>query len=118
MVSGIPSALPESAPKLDRMSLRTTPVVLSTLAPFDPSAGYGPCVSSGIFVQAVLPARFTLVLDVSEVGGDAVADAPQPRSWRALNDSASRISCRRSIAAPVDRRSRCSPPKSSWLSWG
>ena len=34
-------------PKLDRMSLRTTPLCSSTSGPFDPSPGYGPAVSSG-----------------------------------------------------------------------
>ena len=35
-------------PKLEVMSLRTTPLSVNTLAPLDPSPGYGPAVSSGI----------------------------------------------------------------------
>ena len=46
-VSGTPSAVPDSPPKLLRMSLRTTPLVASTLGPLDPSPGYGPSVSFG-----------------------------------------------------------------------
>jgi hypothetical protein len=36
---GTPSATPDAEPKLERMSLRTTPDSLSTLGPFDPSPG-------------------------------------------------------------------------------
>src|SRR5919108_1683934 len=46
--SGTPSATPDAEPKLDRMSLRTTPSWLRTSGPFDPSPGYGPDVSSGM----------------------------------------------------------------------
>ena len=52
MVSGTPSATPEPVPKLLVMSLRTMPLSVSTLTPFDPSAGNGPPVSSGISVAA------------------------------------------------------------------
>jgi len=48
MVSGTPAAVPFRPAKLDRMSLRTTPPSDRTLGPFEPSAGNGPCVSSGI----------------------------------------------------------------------
>ena len=39
MVSGTPAALVVEEPKLDVMSLRTTPLSVSTLAPFEPSPG-------------------------------------------------------------------------------
>ena len=47
-MSGTPSAVPEDAPKLDVMSLRTMPLSVSTLGPLEPSPGNGPAVSSGI----------------------------------------------------------------------
>ena len=40
--------MPVDEPKLERMSLRTTPLWVSTFGPFEPSPGYGPAVSSGI----------------------------------------------------------------------
>ena len=55
MVSATPSAVPERPAKLERMSLRTTPVWLRTLAPLEPSPGYGPAVSSGILLHEPLP---------------------------------------------------------------
>ena len=39
------------------MSLRTTPLWVSTLAPFDPSPGYGPAVSSGVSVSVPVAGR-------------------------------------------------------------
>jgi hypothetical protein len=56
IVSGLPSAVPLSPAKLERISLRTTPVWPSTSSPFDPSPGNGPPVSCGMRVwQAPLP---------------------------------------------------------------
>ena len=57
IVSGTPSAVPFRPAKLERMSLRTTPVELSTFGPFEPSPGNGPCVSSGILAVHVADAR-------------------------------------------------------------
>src|SRR3954454_9218930 len=48
MVSGIPRAAADPEPKLRVMSLRPMPLWLRTLAPWEPSAGNGPPVSSGI----------------------------------------------------------------------
>ena len=48
IVSGTPSAVPDEPPKLDRMSLRTMPLSVSTFGPFEPSPGKGPFVSSGM----------------------------------------------------------------------
>jgi hypothetical protein len=42
------------AAKLERISLRTTPVRLSTFGPLEPSPGYGPAVSCGTTVHALL----------------------------------------------------------------
>ena len=42
------AATPDAEPKLDRMSLRTTPLWFSRSGPFEPSPGNGPAVSSGI----------------------------------------------------------------------
>ena len=47
-----PSATPEAPAKLVVMSLRTTPVSVSTFGPLEPSPGYGPAVSSGISPSA------------------------------------------------------------------
>ncbi|WP_244871067.1 hypothetical protein [Catellatospora sp. IY07-71] len=52
---GTPSAVVLAAPKLDRMSDRTTPLCSSTSGPFEPSPGYGPAVSSGISPDAAAP---------------------------------------------------------------
>src|SRR5437773_311702 len=48
IVSGTPAATLVEVPKLERMSLRTTPLWVRMSGPFDPSPGYGPAVSSGI----------------------------------------------------------------------
>jgi hypothetical protein len=50
IVTGTPSAVPAYDPKLDRMSLRTTPDSTRTFGPFDPSPGYGPAVSDAAAV--------------------------------------------------------------------
>jgi hypothetical protein len=50
IAAGTPSATPEAEPKLDVMSLRTTPLSVSAFGPFEPSPGNGPAVSSGISV--------------------------------------------------------------------
>ena len=44
-------------PKLERMSLRTTPLWLRTSGPFEPSPGNGPAVSSGMTAQLAPAAR-------------------------------------------------------------
>ena len=88
IVYGTPSATPLALPKLDRMSLRTTPLSVSTSAPFEPSPGYGPAVSSGMMehdvtvavaapVVVVAPAVVD-VLDVLELDA-AVPDPPLPQ---------------------------------------
>ncbi len=51
IVSGTPSATVDDDPKLERMSLRTTPLWLRTSGPFEPSPGKGPAVSSGMTAQ-------------------------------------------------------------------
>jgi hypothetical protein len=67
-VNGTPSAVVVEVPKLERMSLRTIPLSVSTLTPLVPSPGYGPLVSSGISVMP--PAAAVLV-------GDVLVEAPQ-----------------------------------------
>src|SRR5438128_1780264 len=57
MSSGMPAATPDALPKLERMFLRTTPLWFSTSGPFEPSAGYGPAVSSGMVVQSAAAAE-------------------------------------------------------------
>ena len=54
-VSGTPAAVVVEEPKLDRMSERTMPESSRTLTPLDPSAGYGPPVSSGTSVRVPSP---------------------------------------------------------------
>ena len=56
IVNGTPAAVPEYAPKLERMSARTTPLWLSTSGPFEPSPGNGPAVSSGMTTQSAAAA--------------------------------------------------------------
>src|SRR6516164_66696 len=62
MVVGTPAATPLAEPKLDRMSLRTTPFWVSTLSPLEPSPGYGPAVSSGICSMSVAAAALAAVV--------------------------------------------------------
>src|SRR5689334_18622708 len=96
MVVGTPSAVPDDDPKLDRMSLRTTPSSPSTSTPFDPSPGYGPAVSSGITPVAVVAddeddcdppfdADVDVVLDPLDVAFDAqpaiATTLAPPISW-------------------------------------
>jgi hypothetical protein len=50
-VIGTPFATVVDVPKLERISLRATPLALRTLAPFEPSPGYGPAVSVGMTSQ-------------------------------------------------------------------
>ena len=68
IVNGTPVAVPADEPKLDRMSLRTTPFSASTFGPFEPSPGNGPAVSSGISAHASPP-------DVEPGAASDVADA-------------------------------------------
>jgi hypothetical protein len=71
-VYGTPSATPLALPKLERMSLRTTPLSDSTLTLFDPSPGYGPAVSSGITEQDVTAAVVVVAPDVVDVVDELV----------------------------------------------
>src|SRR5262245_36448941 len=92
-VSGTPSALPDKPAKLERMSLRTTPLAPSTLGPFDPSPGYGPCVSSGILVVHTLPLVVVVELDVVVALGEVLL-FEQPTSCSALTPAPSRAAIR------------------------
>ncbi|WP_249266469.1 MULTISPECIES: hypothetical protein [unclassified Pseudonocardia] len=75
---GTPSAVALPVPKLDRMSLRTTPDSVSTFAPLEPSPGYGPAVSSGISpVLVVLAVDAPDDPDAPHAARPAVA-APMP----------------------------------------
>ena len=105
-MSGTPSAVPFRPAKLDRISVRTTPVWFRTLGPFELSAGKGPAVSSGILLAQVLVPGV-----VGVVGVELSAELPpQPRSCSAPTPTPSlaaiRKRDRRSIAAPVARKSR------------
>jgi hypothetical protein len=60
-------------PKLGRMSLRTMPLCVSTLTPFDPSPGNGPAVSSGIGVALAAAAAVVPPADVAAALDPAVA---------------------------------------------
>ena len=88
IVSGTPAAVPEYAPKLERMSARTTPLWLSTSGPFEPSPGNGPAVSSGMTAQsaaaALAAAEAAAVADADAdddaAEDDAPADGAQPAS--------------------------------------
>ena len=102
------------------MSLRTTPVDVSTVGPFDPSPGYGPAVSS------VISAAVPVVVDGGVVVGDVVVvvlfavlvgdvgESPQPTSCKAPNAAPNRAPSRsRPRRSSVAFKSRCNPPKSS-----
>ena len=97
IAEGTPAAVPEADPKLEVMSLRTMPLSVSTLTPLEPSAGYGPPVSSGISAVAPLVASAAAVVvpapeEVAVVVAEPPYEVPQPttvarppmaRSWRA-----------------------------------
>src|SRR5689334_22611126 len=121
MFNGTPAAVPLMPAKLDRISLRTTPLDVSTFGPFDPSPGYGPSVSCG--TRAHVAVDVTGVVAVVVVVVDAVvvvvADgevgvSPQPTNCSAPiaapNRAPRRKTPRRSIAAPVAIKSLCNPP--------
>jgi len=115
IVSGTPLAVPDKPAKLERISLRTTPLRPSTFGPFDPSPGYGPCVSFGIRLHAddVVPPLVVVVvvvvLSVVDVGDVGVLP-PQPKSWNAPPltpaRAAHRSRRRLSMMAVVARMSR------------
>jgi hypothetical protein len=73
------------------MSLRTTPLWLTMSAPFEPSPGCGPAVSSGIVSQSVVA---VVVVDASVVSAE---ESPQPASPNTPSESP---------AAPTSRTSR------------
>src|SRR5437868_13889869 len=105
IVSGTPSAIPARPAKLDRMSFRTTPLRPSTLGPFDPSPGYGPCVSSGIRLlhDDVPPAGAVVGFAEASVGLVVLLEHASNCNAPTLapNRAASRSRPRRSISAPV-----------------
>ena len=70
IVSGTPSAVPDEPPKLVVMSLRTTPLSVSTSGPLVPSPGNGPAVSSGMTGAHASPVA-------ADAGDDAAADAAE-----------------------------------------
>src|SRR3954454_5608417 len=72
-VMGTPSAVPLISPKLDRMSLRTMSLSVSTLGPLEPSPGYGPAVSSGISATCVGLAAAAALDDEENEEGDVDA---------------------------------------------
>src|SRR2546426_7440656 len=80
MLSGTPWAMPDADPKLDRMSLRTTPLWVRTSGPFDPSPGYGPPVSSGIVSQPAALAVVGLPVAVADADDEELWPGPQPTS--------------------------------------
>ncbi|WP_367616046.1 hypothetical protein [Phycicoccus avicenniae] len=69
----MPGAVALASPKLLVMSERTTPDCSRTSAPFEPSPGYGPAVSSGISTRSVAASP-----DVLPAAGVAAADDPDP----------------------------------------
>ncbi len=77
-VSGTPSATPDAEPKLEVMSLRTTPDSVSTLGPLEPSPGYGPAVSSGISPSATSTSDSAGIRRLLQVRPEAPRDGPTP----------------------------------------
>ncbi len=74
IASGTPSATPDALPMLDVMSLRTTPLSLSTSGPLEPSPGNGPPVSLGMVSQAT-DSTLSVVTAASVVAAAAVVVA-------------------------------------------
>jgi len=66
IVSGTPVAMVVDEPKLERMSLRTTPLSASTSGPFDSSLWNGPAVSSGMTAQLAPTAAVPAALAPAE----------------------------------------------------
>src|SRR5213075_3183702 len=90
IVSGTPPATFVEVPKLERMSLLTTPLWVRTSGPFEPSPGNGPAVSSGITAQSapvvppvVAPAAAEEgELDEAAEVGDAAEPTVQPATTK------------------------------------
>src|SRR5258706_14678311 len=88
MVSGTPPATFVDVPKLDRISLLTTPLWVRTSGPLEPSPGKGPAVSSGITAQSAAPAVAPAVAaalaeaDEAAADGGAVEAAGQPATTK------------------------------------
>lgn len=121
-VSGTPATTPVAPAMLPRMSLRTIPESINALATdpsarFDPSAGYGPSVSSRMTLQlalalVVVPVEGVLVKSMVAVSVVASAAAlplspapPQPKS-ASVPAPAIMPSARRLAAAAVLRTPR------------
>jgi hypothetical protein len=123
MFNGTPAALPLMPAKLDLMSPRTTPDELNTVGPFDPSAGYGPSVSSGMRLHVALDVGGVVVavvvvaaalLDVVVVAVGEVGVSPQPANCNAPKAAPKRAPIRsKPRRSSVAFKSRCNPPKSS-----
>ena len=107
IVRGTPSAVPDSDPKLDVMSLRTTSLSVSTFGPFEPSPGNGPAVSSGIAVVTFDP-----VLDVDDevVDDDVVAVVPDVA---VASDLLFDPQAAATVTNPAPARSRSAPRRST-----
>jgi hypothetical protein len=115
MVSGTPAATPLAAPKLEVMSLRTMPLSVSTLGPFDPSAGNGPAVSAGMASSVEVE---PVVVDVAPPVAPLpvvplVAVVPEAHPTRATRPAPASIlsACRRSRRVT---RSWARPRSCSW----
>ena len=72
-MSGTPAATVVDDPKLERISLRTTPLSARMFGPFEPSPGNGPAVSSGTSAQLAAVASVAAIPALSPPG-------PQPTS--------------------------------------
>src|SRR5262245_1615452 len=85
-VRGTPRATPAPM-RLVRMSWRTTPFWLSTLGPFEPSPGYGPAVSVGIFEQPASAVEPCVPVVCPRVDAVVSEVPPFPRARPALPSS-------------------------------
>ena len=117
-VSGTPVAVPENSPKLERMSLRTTPLSVSTSGPLEPSPGNGPAVSSGMTAQVapVVAAAPTLAVGLATADGAQAANATTPALKPAYPKSCS--ARRRSMSVSMSKRRPWSLTSSSGLARG
>src|SRR5436190_597964 len=108
--------------KLERTSLRTTPVSGRTLGPFEPSPGYGPSVSCGMRAQVDVDVTGVVLVVVGVVDAvvvvvvalGAVGVSLHPTNCKAPiaapNLAPRRRTPRRLMAAPVASKSLCNPP--------
>ena len=105
-------------PKLRVMSVRTIPLSVRTLTPFDPSAGYGPAVSSGTSATDASPEDVVVAVavDAPDVVAPAAPPSPEPQAARMVVRPPSAASPRARRRVIMVGRSSERPASWSWPS--